>query len=110
MKLAPALAACLLLSTLPFGASRLAAAPSAASPAAPAVAAPAPAPVWLAFPQYGTCRTVCVIAGGGITVVPWSATESQCCSGAVNPCPAGSTPSTSSFTPNGGFARICPIN
>jgi hypothetical protein len=55
---------------------------------------------------FGTCRTFCT-GSGSFTTVNWQTTESQCCSGTVNPCPAGMTPGSSSFTPNGGFARFC---
>lgn len=62
-------------------------------------------------PPNGTCRTICYNPSTQtISQVSWSTTESVCCSGTVNPCPAGSVPRTSSFQPNGGFARLCPIN
>jgi hypothetical protein len=64
-----------------------------------------------AFPQNGTCRTTCFNpTTHTITQVSWQTTESVCCSGTVNPCPAGTTPTVSSFLPNGGFARLCSIN
>lgn len=59
---------------------------------------------------FGTCRTFCT-GSGSFTTVSWQTTESQCCSGTVNPCPAGMTPGGASFTPAGGFARFCgPVN
>ncbi|HEX3553506.1 MAG TPA: hypothetical protein VIA62_09785 [Thermoanaerobaculia bacterium] len=61
-----------------------------------------------AFPQNGTCRTTCFnFTAHTITTVSWQTTESQCCSGTINPCPAGTTSTTSSFTPNGGVAKLC---
>jgi hypothetical protein len=61
-----------------------------------------------AFPQNGTCRTTCVTrTPPSITTVSWQTTESVCCGGTVNPCPAGTTPTSSSFLPNGGFERFC---
>ncbi|MBW8873967.1 MAG: hypothetical protein JF614_03315 [Acidobacteria bacterium] len=56
--------------------------------------------------SFGTCRTTCV-GSGSFTTASWQTTESQCCSGTVNPCPPGMTPGASSFTPAGGFARFC---
>ena len=56
----------------------------------------------------GTCRTLCFDpVNHTITQVNWSTTESVCCSGTVNPCPPGTNPTTSSFLPNGGFAKLC---
>lgn len=61
--------------------------------------------------QNGTCRTTCHNSSTGtITQVSWFTTESTCCSGTVNPCPAGTDPTFSSFQPTGGFAMVCPIN
>jgi hypothetical protein len=64
-----------------------------------------------AFPQNGTCTTFCYNpTTHTLSQVNWQTTESQCCSGTFNPCPPGTTPRGASFLPNGGFARLCPIN
>jgi hypothetical protein len=64
-----------------------------------------------AFPQNGICRTFCFNpTTHTLTQVSWQTTQSLCCSGTVNPCPPGSNPSASSFTPNGGAAMLCSIN
>ena len=55
----------------------------------------------------GTCRTTCT-KGSTHTIVSWSATRAQCCGQTVNPCPAGYTATTSTFTPTGGSTGICP--
>ncbi|HEY2294718.1 MAG TPA: hypothetical protein VGM86_28790 [Thermoanaerobaculia bacterium] len=56
----------------------------------------------------GTCRTICYNPSTQtISQVSWFTTESTCCSGTVNPCPAGSVPRTSSFQPTGGFTKLC---
>ena len=61
--------------------------------------------------QNGTCTTYCYNSTTHtLSQVNWQTTESQCCSGTVNPCPPGSTPRSASFLPNGGAARLCPIN
>jgi hypothetical protein len=104
-----ALAACAVLSA--FAGSLLAQA-APAVPSAPHAVSASPLPVWLALPigsQFGTCRTSCS-GPNGFTIVSWSATLDQCCSGTFNPCPPGTSPGVSSFLPNGGFARLCPIN
>ncbi|HEY0555283.1 MAG TPA: hypothetical protein VGG20_13550 [Thermoanaerobaculia bacterium] len=62
-------------------------------------------------PSYGTCKTFCTNpATHTFSQVSWYTTETQCCNGSVNPCPAGTTPGGSSFQPTSGFARLCPIN
>ena len=64
-----------------------------------------------ALPQNGICHTTCFNSTTHtITSVNWQTDEKTCCSGTVNPCPAGTIMTTASFTPNGGFARFCPIN
>jgi len=41
--------------------------------------------------QYAACQTSCAnFSAHTFTVVTTQATESQCCSGTYNPCPAGS--------------------
>jgi hypothetical protein len=59
----------------------------------------------------GICKTFCTNpATHTFSQVSWYTTETQCCNGSVNPCPAGTTPGGSSFQPTSGFARLCPIN
>jgi hypothetical protein len=61
--------------------------------------------------QNGICTTFCYNAATHtLSQVSWQTTQSQCCSGTFNPCPPGTTPGGASFQPNGGFARLCPIN
>lgn len=55
----------------------------------------------------GTCRTRCSTGAPPFTTVTWSASESACCSGTRNPCPAGSTPVFSTWAPYGGLQQIC---
>jgi hypothetical protein len=57
-------------------------------------------------PPTGICSTFCVGPSGWKTV-NWSTTQSICCSGTVNPCPAGMTPTSSSFKLSGGNAVFC---
>jgi hypothetical protein len=60
---------------------------------------------------YGTCRTTCYNPSTQtISQVNWYTTESTCCSGTVNPCPAGTNPTFSSFQPTNGYAMVCQIN
>jgi hypothetical protein len=56
----------------------------------------------------GTCRTACVYSSGQVLYVTRSVSESTCCSPTFNPCPSGTTPSFSWWTPTGGIRRICP--
>lgn len=57
---------------------------------------------------WGTCQTRCRIPGTlPLTIVNWTTSESICCSGTVNPCPAGSTPLFSSYTSYGGVPELC---
>ncbi len=64
-----------------------------------------------AIVSYGTCSTFCYDPSTHtLTQVSWYTTESICCNGTVNPCPPGTNPGGSSFQPNGGFARLCPVN
>lgn len=75
--------------------------------AEPAVAPPQP--VWLPAAtgsQLGSCRITCT-GGGKITLVSLSTTEAQCCSGDLNPCPAGTTPGGFIFVPTSGLPRFC---
>lgn len=55
----------------------------------------------------GTCRTTCSSSSGSFTSVTWSTTQSRCCSFTPNPCPPGSIPLISSWTPLGGLPRLC---
>ena len=58
--------------------------------------------------QNGTCRTICFNPSTiTISQVSWFTDETTCCSGTVNPCPAGTVPRTSSFQPTGGFTKLC---
>lgn len=70
-------------------------------------------PIETAISPYptGTCHTSCAGIVNGrrtFTTVYWESTESQCCSGTTNPCPAGTAPiGTNSFFPNQGDALAC---
>ncbi|HEY8020034.1 MAG TPA: hypothetical protein VIH93_02980 [Thermoanaerobaculia bacterium] len=82
------------------------------APAVASSAASASAPVWLTqFLPTGTCTTYCS-NGSGFTTVNWQTTQSQCCSGTQNFCPAGYTPRAASFLPSapGSHAVFCPLN
>lgn len=64
-----------------------------------------------AIVTYGTCTTYCTDpTTHTLSTVTWYTTESQCCGGSVNPCPAGDTRGGGSFQPTNGFARLCAIN
>ncbi len=83
----------------------------AAAAAAGQAASPAPAqPVWTAVVvPTGICSTFCR-NGQSFEQVTTQTNASTCCSDSYNPCPAGWTKATASFTPNGGRAMLCPIN
>jgi hypothetical protein len=74
----------------------------------PAAAAVAPQPVWLSFQTLGVCSTFCS-NGQSFEQVTTQTTQSTCCSDAYNPCPAGWSKRSASFTPQGGRAMLCPI-
>jgi hypothetical protein len=58
----------------------------------------------------GTCHTICINpVTHTVTPVSRSTTEQECCSGTVNPCPAGSNPTAVSFQPAGGSLRRCAV-
>jgi hypothetical protein len=106
------LAACAVLSILAGPLLARAETAPAAPTAAVAEVGAVPQPIWLtpqSPSQNGTCRTFCENLSG-FTLVNWSTTFTQCCSGTVNPCPPGTTPGTSSFLPTSGAARLCPPN
>lgn len=56
----------------------------------------------------GTCKTDCLsISPFSYTHVTWSATQSDCCSGAVNPCPPGATAHPFSWAAPHGAQQVC---
>jgi len=67
-----------------------------------------PQPVWLSFSTLGVCSTICS-NGQSFEQVTTQTTQSTCCSDAYNPCPAGWSNRSASFTPQGGRAMLCPI-
>ena len=87
----------------------LAVAPALAGTSAPvSTAAVAPRPVWLSFQTLGVCSTFCS-NGQSFEQVTTQTTQSTCCSDTYNPCPAGWSKRSASFTPQGGRAMLCPI-
>lgn len=54
----------------------------------------------------GTCSIAC-FGNNTITRYNVSSTYDQCCSGSINPCPAGTNPRVIGFTPYGGSTSRC---
>lgn len=58
----------------------------------------------------GNCHVICINSTThAFTSITYFTTESACCSGSFNPCPAGSTPGARSFQPLNGSLQRCAI-
>jgi hypothetical protein len=59
-------------------------------------------------PQYVTCHAYCSnFSTHTFYQANWQSTVSECCSGTFNPCPAGSTQGSHTYTTADGILTIC---
>ena len=56
----------------------------------------------------GTCEIFCSnLDSSSYSTQYWESTERECCSETLNPCPAGTNPTSYAFQPYYGFAELC---
>jgi hypothetical protein len=59
-------------------------------------------------PQYVTCHAFCSnFSTHSFYQASWQSTVSECCSGTFNPCPAGYSQGSHTYTTAGGNLAIC---